>query len=366
MRRYGSGSIFQRGKKKIWYYQLWVDGRQIGPLSSKSTDRKVAERQLDKLLGKRGRGELKSPTRDKETVGSLLDAYIEYARERLLSHEIVKCVIENSLRPMLGKCRLAQCDVHRLRRYRGDRKAAGVNDATCNRELSYLRAAWRRALKEGEVSIVPYFPITKENNARQGFTEETQFLKLLGELPESLKAFACCAYFVGMRRGELLRLKLADIDWAQGFLEVRKSKNGEPRAVPILDGPMRDELENLWKRRLPDQENCFVWDDGRPLTPRNWYDEWIRATERARMPGFLLHDCRRSANRNMRNATVPRSVRKKVMGHKTDSMDERYGIVDFEDAAAVKEIMARKQHVLATQTTAKTTACNPVRRSKTS
>ena len=130
MRRYGSGSIFQRGKKKIWYYQLWVDGRQIGPLSSKSTDRKVAERQLDKLLGKRGRGDLKCATRDKETVGSLLDAYIEYAQERLESHKIVKFVIEKSLRPMLGKCRLAQCDVHRLRRYRADRKELTIRHAT--------------------------------------------------------------------------------------------------------------------------------------------------------------------------------------------------------------------------------------------
>src|SRR5438270_6776518 len=128
-------------------------------------------------------------------------------------------------------------------------RSKGVNDSTCNRELSYLRAAWRRALKEGEVSIVPYFPITKGNNARQGFTDEPQFLRLLAELPDPLKAFACCAYFAGMRRGELVGLKLADIDWDQGFLEVRKTQNGEPRAVPILDGPMRDELENVWKRR---------------------------------------------------------------------------------------------------------------------
>ena len=51
---------------------------------------------------------------------------------------------------------------------------------------------------------------------------------------------------------------------------------------------------------------------------------------------------------------MPRSIRKKVMGHKTDAMDERYGIVDFEDAAAVKDIMAsRRRPAAKAKTTAK-------------
>jgi hypothetical protein len=54
----------------------------------------------------------------------------------------------------------------------------------------------------------------------------------------------------------------------------------------------------------------------------------------------------------MRNERIPRSVRKKVIGHKTDSMDERYGIVDFEDAEMVKDIMNRRRN----RTTAKTTS----------
>jgi hypothetical protein len=54
----------------------------------------------------------------------------------------------------------------------------------------------------------------------------------------------------------------------------------------------------------------------------------------------------------MRNEGIPRPLRKKIIGHKTDSMDERYGIVDIEDAKAVREIMSRKYG----KTTAKTTA----------
>jgi hypothetical protein len=55
---YGSGTLFQRGKKGIWYYQAWVNGKQQGPYSSKSTKRSDAQRELNKLLGKAARGEI--------------------------------------------------------------------------------------------------------------------------------------------------------------------------------------------------------------------------------------------------------------------------------------------------------------------
>lgn len=173
-------------------------------------DRKKAQLQLDKILGKRSRG------------------------------EIIRYMVEANLLPRLGKLRLAQCDVHRLRRYRQERRKEGDDDTTCNRELSYLRAAWRRALKEGHVQHIPYFPTVKEDNARQGFIEEPDFLRFLSELPEALEAFAVLAYYGGMRRCEILELLITDIDGRNRYVQVRAeiAKNGEARLIPILEGEM--------------------------------------------------------------------------------------------------------------------------------
>src|SRR3954469_3929865 len=115
---YGSGTLFQRGKKGTWYYQAWVDGRQIGPFSSKSTDRKVAQRELDKLLGKRARGEILRTKREKDTVADLLEDYLSYADEQLQSARIIRWVVEANLLPGLGKLLISKCDVNRLRKYR--------------------------------------------------------------------------------------------------------------------------------------------------------------------------------------------------------------------------------------------------------
>jgi integrase len=254
--------------------------------------------------------------------------------------------------PALGKIRIPLCDVNRLRKYRQERTAVGADDATVNRELSYLRAAFRRALKEGSIGVVPYFPIKKEDNARQGFLDEPEFVRLREELDLPLKPFGCCAYYVGMRRGEMLRLEIADVDLKGGFVEIRKTKNKEARLVPIFDGPMREWLEWAVKNSRAGQIKLFVWGDGKPFTERDFYDRWHASCERAGVFGFIPHDSRPSASRNMRNEGIPRPLRKKIIGHKTDSMDERYGIVDIEDAKAVREIMSKKFGRTTTKTTA--------------
>lgn len=132
-----------------------MDGKRIGPLSTKTKDRKKAQLRLDKILGKRSRGEIISTSREKGTIADILHDYLTYADERLRSAKIIRYVVEANLLPRLGELRLAQCDVHRLRKYRQERRKEGNDDTTCNRELSYPRAAWRRALKEGHVQHIP-------------------------------------------------------------------------------------------------------------------------------------------------------------------------------------------------------------------
>lgn len=78
---------------------------------------------------------------------------------------------------------------------------------------------------------------------------------------------------------------------------------------------------------------------GRPLfgadqrPKKSFRRAWRRACLAAGLPGRIPHDFRRTAVRNLDRAGVPRSVAMDLVGHKTESMYQRYDIVAERDLA---------------------------------
>jgi len=69
---------------------------------------------------------------------------------------------------------------------------------------------------------------------------------------------------------------------------------------------------------------CFH-EAGKPV--RDFRKAWEKLTAAAGVPDLLLHDLRRSAARNLRNAGVPENVIMKIGGWRTRSVFERYSII---------------------------------------
>lgn len=335
---YGSGTIFQRGQ--IWYVSYWADGHQIQK-SSKSTKRGDAVKLRDELIGKKTLGELRNPLLDRVTCGELLKDFLEHSEANLKQStvRIWKYIVNGNLIEFFGHRTARSITTDVLKSYRRKRRAEGRSETTCNRELSLLRIAFNlgRKCTPPKVTSVPYFPMVKEENARQGFLTDEQYFKLRDALPDELKPLCITAYFTGVRLGELLAWKWDQVDFEQGFVTLRAeaTKSGHSRVVPILEGDMKRWL--LCAYRHANGCECVFHRDGEPI--KKFRRSWMKACKAAGLPELKFHDLRRTAVRNMRRAGVSQVVRMRISGHRTDSMERRYNIVDVEDMKSAKALM---------------------------
>jgi hypothetical protein len=125
----------------------------------------------------------------------------------------------------------------------------------------------------------------------------------------------------------------------QNFLVIR---NWSLPGV-ILDGDMRELLVAAKKDRNK-QWSHSLWvfsRRGERIVDFRW--AWDETCKRAGVPDLNFHDLRRTAVRNMRRAGIPQVIRMKISGHKTDSMDGRYNIVDADDLNMARELLQNRR-----------------------
>ena len=99
------------------------------------------------------------------------------------------------------------------------------------------------------------------------------------------------------------------------------------RILPISQ-PIAEALARRRVRRDPDSPLVFHR-DGIPI--RRWRTAWRTACQAAGVPTRFLHDCRRTAARNLIRASVPERVAMLLTGHKTRAIFDRYNIINEQE-----------------------------------
>ena len=99
------------------------------------------------------------------------------------------------------------------------------------------------------------------------------------------------------------------------------------RILPISQ-PISEALARRQTRRDPDSPLVFHR-DGIPV--RRWRTAWRTACQAAGVPTRFLHDCRRTAARNLIRANVPERVAMLLTGHKSRAIFDRYNIINEQE-----------------------------------
>jgi integrase len=175
--------------------------------------------------------------------------------------------------------------------------------------------------------MIPVFPPRlRENPPRQGFFEAAEYRAIRSHLPSPYQDVLDFAYYSGWRRREITELTWTEIDWDGGVvrLDPRRSKTITGRVLPMTL-TLRAVIERRRVQRRSDSALVFHKDG---VTERTWKHAWAKACRAANLPGRYLHDCRRTAARNLVRAGVPERVAMTLLGHKTRSVFDRYNIVN--------------------------------------
>lgn len=194
-----------------------------------------------------------------------------------------------------------------------------------NRELAMLSAffgwAWRNDLVPvNPCERVKLFPV---RNRRLCPLTEEQAAALMAACTgrrRHLYPIVLMAISTGMRRGELLRLRWADVNLEAGTVWALETKNGEARDVPLL--PSLAAYLRKARAGAPDEELVFRHADGTPF--RSVASSWRAACAEAGIPHAHLHDLRHTFASRLLQTGADVAVLQEIMGHKTAAMSLRY------------------------------------------
>jgi integrase len=275
-------------------------------------------------------------------MNQLFDLVLEVDRLKgNASHDTAEIVIDKHLRPRFGGMLAQRVTSREIRDYVKDRLAErhetkrkrivkAVANATINKELAYLRRAFKLGASETP-PLVLHVPriemLDVSGNVREGTLSHDAYRKVRDQLNPHGRIALVLAYHTGARAGELRQIRKDRIDFKAGRINLPgvTTKSGKPRYLPIF-GDMAQEIELAISRG---SANCpfLIQCDGVQVSKSGWKKNWATACKNVGVASALFHDLRRTALTNMIEAGFSEKEAMEVSGHRTRYVFDRYHIV---------------------------------------
>jgi len=194
-------------------------------------------------------------------------------------------------------------------------RADGYKPATINRSLGTLKKALSLAWDQ-EIIPINYgekIKRLKEHNEREVFLDMDQIKTLADKASMNVRAAIWIAVYTGMRRGEILKMNDAEIGDDTLTILSGNTKTLKRRTIPIVK-PLVP-----WLTYLPMKIGAEGIKSG-----------FQRARKAADMEHVNFHDLRHSTASLLIKKGVSLDVIRKILGHSTTKMTERYAHIEVE------------------------------------
>ena len=327
--------IFKKGNN--WFIDYYVNGRRkresVGP------SKELAQIVLKKRKVQIAENKFLDVRKQKRIhFRDMARLYLEsYSKPNKRSWDRDELSIKN-LNAFFGSKYLHEINALDIENYKVERRQK-VSPATVNRELACLKHIFVKAIEWGKIASSPASKVKKfrEPNRRVRYLEEEEIERLYETCSEHLRPIIAVALNTGMRKGEILNLKWADVNLRTRVISILNSKNGEKREIPIND----DLARTLFGvRKNPKSPYVFCKEDGMPY--RDVKVGFRAALRRAKIKNFRFHDLRHTFASHLVMRGVDLKTVQELLGHKDMRMTLRYSHLSADHKrAAVEKLSSR-------------------------
>jgi len=225
-----------------------------------------------------------------------------------------------------------------------------LTPATINRYAAALSAVLGFALEHGVIDAHPMkggkVKRLKEGPGRQRILtpdEESRLLEAAATARwDGMHLFVLMLLTTAARKSEVLNLRWREVDLARGFAILGKTKNGSPRALPLVS-EVRAKLADAAKVR-PLGSDFVFYDPKRPEQPKDVDTVWRFVRARAGLNDtndplhkVVMHTTRHTGVTKVIRNGANLAQAALISGHKTLAMLKRYEHLAADDVLELAE-----------------------------
>ena len=329
-------------------YQLIVEGDR-DPVSGKRERRyktikgtkKAAEAALRKMIDDMENGNITSASAMKveDWMNTWLENYLPNIEATTRAGYREK--IKNYIIPELGNTQLKVLKADQVQRWINGLRQRGLSPKTIRNVYNNLNAAMKKAVV---LRMLPFNPCDGVELPKliryEAKVYDTQEIKRLLEAAKGSDMYlvVLLGVSVGLRRGEMLGLKWASVNFEAKTISIRENRVMADKEL-ITKGPksaagqrtvsIGDEVVAALSQarmdyfndraelgaKFRDDDYVVRQKDGRPLRPDSMTQKWERFLERNNLPHIRLHDLRHSHATALIQAGVSPKVVQQRLGH---------------------------------------------------
>ncbi len=289
----------------------------------KKSDAEIWARQVETAMCT---GRVKHFVYSPRCLGEVIERYLDEVTPTKRGRVIEALVLRAMLREPFTQVPLSALGPRHFAQYKKDRLKK-VSPSTFRRQYGLLLAVLRLSEQEWQwesptscATSITLPAATQTVIERISSAQEARIFEAASELRNPFMVpLISLAITSGLRRSELLNLRLADWDRDTNLLTIREAKSGYPRHVPVF-GKGLAALRSMWPSN---RELIF------PISPNAVRLNWNRLRLAAEVPHIRFHDLRHEAISRLfeKGLSVPEVA--SISGHRTPSQLFRYAHADL-------------------------------------